>query len=303
MSNPSPPTLPVWALVTTIGLCVAFGGDQISRKVALTSFSPLESGAWAYALSAMLLWVYAYVRKVPWKPPSKRIALWHGLSALLFLLVNTLGLLGLQFTSAGRATIFIATYPFFVTIFAWLTVQREHLSIQKILGLCVACAGVILVLTQRVHSGGSHFVGDALVMLSSVLLAVMILHLRRVSHVVHPLQATLWQITLSVPAFIGSAFYFEKPSLWTHSAQSWLAILYQVFVINTLGFVVRAELIRRYGASTIAVFFFLTPVIGIVLSGLLLNEQIGLRTVVGGLIVGMGILLVQYSSRVRKGST
>jgi EamA-like transporter family. len=45
-------------------------------------------------------------------------------------------------------------------------------------------------------------------------------------------------------------------------------------------------------AGTVAVFYFLQPVVGISLGALLLGEQIGTTFVVGSLVVGSGVWLV-----------
>ena len=58
-------------------------------------------------------------------------------------------------------------------------------------------------------------------------------------------------------------------------------------------------LLRRYLASRLGVFLFMTPIFGVVLSVLLLDESVGLPFVAGSVLVLFGLLLAQRSSRRR----
>ena len=60
-------------------------------------------------------------------------------------------------------------------------------------------------------------------------------------------------------------------------------------------------LLRRYLASRLGVFLFMTPIFGVVLSVLLLDETVGLPFVGGSLLVLVGLLLAQVSRKRRHG--
>lgn len=76
------------------------------------------------------------------------------------------------------------------------------------------------------------------------------------------------------------------------SQRSPISIIRMRFAVNAIAFVVRAELFRRYNASEVAAFLFISPVIGLVLSHLLLGDPLTWAVGLGGILVACGISIV-----------
>jgi drug/metabolite transporter (DMT)-like permease len=95
--------------------------------------------------------------------------------------------------------------------------------------------------------------GDSLLLLASAVLGLMILHLRTVTRYVTPIQATLWQMGLSVPIFWLATIYFE-PLMFPGFSESWGGIVYMGLGVNAIAFVLRADLFRHYSTSTVSAF-------------------------------------------------
>ena len=85
-----------------------------------------------------------------------------------------------------------------------------------------------------------------------------------------------------------------------HTA-SWLALAYLVFVMSIGASLLWFWLLERGEASRLSAYYYLTPMLGLVLSWLLLREPLRLSDFVGGAVVGLGIALVQRapSSEIR----
>lgn len=285
--------MPLLAVLLALGVCILFGGNQTASKIALREFTPLWCAALAFTLSSIALWLYALVASVEWQPPSLLVWRLHGISAVLFVLFNAVALIGLQFTLASRASVFIAIHPFFVVIFNSLCPPREKLNIGKFLGLCLTFAGVLIVFSDRLTEQiGSSWGGDSLMVLAAALLGLIIVHIRTVTRHVCSTQATLWQMSLSVPLFWSTAWLLESPVTIPQLSQSWLGIFYMGLAVNAIAFVVRAELFRRYNASEVAAFLFISPVIGLILSHLLLGDPLTWTVGLGGILVSLGVFIV-----------
>ena len=286
-------SMPLWAVALALSVCALFGGNQVASKVALREFSPLLGGALAFTLASLALWIYALVRSLEWQPPSRLVWRLHSISAILFVLFNATALIGLQFTLASRASIFIAIHPFFVVIFNSLSPKREQISVGKFAGLCLTFAGVIIVFSDRFSPQiGASWVGDSLIVLAAALLGLIILHIRTVTCYVCSTQATLWQMSLSVPIFWLGAWMFESPLTMPPFSESWLGIVYMGLAVNAIAFAVRAELFRHYSANTVSAFLFTSPVIGLGLSHWLLGDPLTWAVGLGGAFVSLGISIV-----------
>ena len=76
-------------------------------------------------------------------------------------------------------------------------------------------------------------------------------------------------------------------------------LLYQGVVIAGLGFMVISYLLSRYPPSLIASFNFVSPISGVLLSALLLGEQITAPIIGGVVCVGAGLYFVSRSKTAR----
>jgi drug/metabolite transporter (DMT)-like permease len=277
------------ALVT----CVLFGGNQVASKIALQQFPPLLTAALAFTISSISLWMYAGCEGNKKRFPSAQIWRLHLLSAILFVLFNATALIGLQFTLASRASIFIAMHPLFVVLFNYLTPSREQIGWRRWVGLGLTFLGIFIVFSDRLapRSGASWF-GDGLILLASAVLGMLILHIRTVTHYVSSLQATLWRMSLSVPLFWLATLMFESPLIFSPLSHSWWGIIYMGLAVNALAFVLRAELFSRYSANTISVFLSISPLTGLWLSYWLLGEPLTRTVILGGAMIAIGVFLV-----------
>jgi drug/metabolite transporter (DMT)-like permease len=285
--------MPLGAVAIALFICALFGGNQVASKIALQQFPPMLCAALAFTLASTSLWIYAWFKDSEWQIPDRLIWRLHIISAILFVLFNAIALIGLQFTLASRSSIFIAMHPFFVVIFNYLTPSRERIGWCKWLGLGLTLVGVFVVFGDRlIPSSGASWIGDSLIILASALLGLIILHIRHVTRYVSPIQATLWQMGLSVPIFWLAALIFESPLTFLPFSESWWGIAYMGLAVNAIAFVVRAELFRRYSANTISAFLFISPITGLWLSYWFLGEYLTWTVALGGAMVALGVFLV-----------
>lgn len=289
--------MPPIAIAIALILCTMFASGMVSAKVAIGEFPPLFCGALAFTLASGAIWIYARIIGVPLQPPSPAIWRSHWISAILFLLAKVTLLGGLQWTLSIRANIFISVYPFFVVIFNSLVSRQERLQGSKLLGLCLTFAGVTIAFADRLSpQSGASWLGDSLILLASAFLALIVLHLRRVTRSVHPMQAIFWQVVLSLPMFWLAAFSFESPLALPQFSIAWLAIAYNGLITNAIGLVLRAELFRRYSASMVSSLLAFVPIIGLGLGHWLLGEPGNWTVGLGGAIVSFGVFIVYRST-------
>jgi drug/metabolite transporter (DMT)-like permease len=285
--------MPLSAVAIALVIGLLFGGNQVASKVALQQFPPMLCAALAFTLSSIALWVYTWFKDGEWQVPSRKIWRLHILSALLFVLFNAIALIGLQFTLASRASIFIAMHPFFVVVFNYLTPSREKIGWRKWLGLGLTLVGVFVVFSDRLVSlSAASWIGDSLILFASALLGLIILYIRYVTRYVSPIQATLWQMALSIPIFWLAALIFDSPLIFPHFSDSWWGIVYMGLMVNAIAFVVRAELFHHYSVSTVSAFLFISPITGLWLSYWLLGEPLTWTVGLGGAMVAVGVFLV-----------
>ncbi len=78
---------------------------------------------------------------------------------------------------------------------------------------------------------------------------------------------------------------------------AWTSLAFQSVLVGFASFLAWFWLLRRYLASRLSVFSFLTPLFGVAFGVLLLDDPVGLRFGAGALLVLAGIVLVNLRHR------
>ena len=105
-------------------------------------------------------------------------------------------------------------------------------------------------------------------------------------------QTLFAQLFFSIPVLGAAWLLFERGKSLSLSAPVLGAFGYQCVVVAFFSYLLWFWMIHRFPVSRLAAFTFLTPMFGVILSGLVLREPVPLLLWVGLVLVGAGIYLV-----------
>jgi drug/metabolite transporter (DMT)-like permease len=192
--------------------------------------------------------------------------------------------------------VFIYISPFVVALGMPFIARAERLSKPQMAGLLLAFAGVAWAFAEgfTAPAAGPHqLLGDALGVVAGVLWGATTLAIRGSALSSASAEKTLWyQLAISGVLLLLAALVAGEPMPARLSVLAWSSMLFQVLIVTFASYLVWFWLIRHYPATRLASFTLLTPVFGLVLGALLLNEPITLRLVVALAAVAAGIVLV-----------
>ena len=100
-----------------------------------------------------------------------------------------------------------------------------------------------------------------------------------------------WSI-FSLPCFFGLSFFLERGVSYQLSVSGVMAILYQGLVVAGFCFVSWTSILKKYSPSKLVVLFFTTPLFGVLLSYLLLDDEVSPSLIIGAGLVAFGIYIV-----------
>jgi drug/metabolite transporter (DMT)-like permease len=86
------------------------------------------------------------------------------------------------------------------------------------------------------------------------------------------------------------------------STRAWTALAWVVLVGTVIAYAFNNYALKRLESSTVASFIFLQPLIGVALAMFLLGETLTTRTVIGGILVVAGLLVVTRHEAVAVGT-
>ncbi len=105
-------------------------------------------------------------------------------------------------------------------------------------------------------------------------------------------QTLFAQLFFSIPILAAGSLIFERGKSVILAPLVVSAIVYQIFVVAFFSYLVWFWMIHRYPVSRLAAFTFLAPLFGVILSGILLKEDLTFQLWVGFCLVSSGIYLV-----------
>ena len=201
---------------------------------------------------------------------------------------------GIKFTTAGAAAILVATSPLFASGLAHLFIPRERLSLLRASGMLVAFAGVALLFVEDAGSllHDTTRLGNFISLVSAALLGGRLIFTSSLVRRIEPSRVMIWQMLLALPFFALGGGMLEEVSWEALSLRPVLGILYQGVVVAGFGFMVNAILLRRYNASVVIGFNFVSPLTGVWLANLMLLEPFTWQLLAGLITVAVGLVVI-----------
>lgn len=287
------------AVALMIGLTFSWGLNGVAAKITNTGFNPIFATCVRSALGALL--VLAWCR---WRGISlfgRDGSLWPGIFAgALFGLEFALIFFGLDFTSVARSALLVNTMPFWVLVGAHFLLG-ERMSVAKLGGLVLAFLGVAVVFSDRLSLiGPNALAGDVMSLAAGALWGATTLVIKSTRLVrANAEKILLYQLVVS--AFVVLPLVpLAGPVLREVSAVSIGTLLFQAVYIAAFTYVLWFWLMRRYPAAGLSSFAFLTPVFGVLLGGVILDEPLSPRLFVALAMIAVGLVIVNRPQRKRE---
>lgn len=200
---------------------------------------------------------------------------------------------GLAHTTGVRASIIEGVNVFIAILVASLIFHQEELNGRKIIGSVIGFSGVVLVnLTGDVGAGGFQLMGDGFIVLSTVAYAFSSVYLKRYSKEEDPVVLSGWQFVLGGLIMVVCGLLFGG-RLDTVRAAGIAMLVYLAFV-SAVAYSLWGILLKYNPISRVAVFGFMNPVFGVILSAILLREadSLGVMCLISLVLVCAGIYIV-----------
>jgi drug/metabolite transporter (DMT)-like permease len=289
-------TAPRLSAASVVGLFVfvvlAWGLTWVAMKVVVREMTPVWAvAARTWIAVAVLVPAVALTGQLV-LPPRRDvpvvlvIALFH-MAAFAVLMTA-----GLQHVSAGRTIVLGYTTPLWVAPAAWFFL-REPISVRRACGIGLGLGGLLLLFDPRTFDWYDRdaLFGNCLILGAAVCWSVSIVYTRAHRWVASPFQLVLWQMLLAAVVLTGAAIALEGGPRVVLSATALVALLYNGAVGTALGFWAMTVVNKELPAVVTSLGVLATPVVGLMLSALLLHERVDATLVLSSLLILTGIAI------------
>jgi len=217
-----------------------------------------------------------------------------GLGFIIIPFNQAMYLVGQSMTGAGHGSLLFATVPIWILIGALIHL-RERPSMRRIMGIIVAMAGVVVVMTTgAVEISTEYLWGDLIILLAVLAWAYYTILGKPLLRKYGALRVTAYALASgSLMYFPFGVFAAYRLDYTAVPAEAWWSVVYAALGVSVVAYVLWYWVLKYMEASRVAVFHNVQPFIASGVAYLWLNEPLGLSFVIGGLIALGGVLLAE----------
>ena len=281
-----------------IVLCMCWGFQQITIKVAAAGISPIMQAGLRSIIATVLLLVWAQLRGI--RLFGRDGTLKGGMAAgALFAAEFVFIYAGLAHTTASRMVVFIYLAPCLTALGLQWFVPGERLNAGQWTGVALAFLGVALAFADGFSTAkGSTLIGDAFGVVAAALWAATTVLIR--STRLNSASATktlFYQLGISALILPFASLVAGEPGIIALTPKVVASLVYQAVIVAFASYLAWFWLLTRYLAGRLAVFSFLTPLFGVAFGVILLAEPLSTAFLGAALLVGAGIVLVNRPTK------
>ncbi len=280
-----------------------WGGMYVISDVVLQTIPPFTLLTVRLVMGALVLspMVIPFVLRQSTRPSRRQI--------VQMLLVGLVGFgvsVGAQFvgtdkSTAVNGTLVTSSSPAFILLFAVL-ILRERLTGQRIAAVVLATIGVIVIIDPANADFRSEtFAGDTALAVAALTWGLYAVLVRKVSAQLDTLVVTFFAflggLLLTIPA---ATLELPQRPPGEITPTIVLGVLYLGVVSTAVAMWMWNRAFALVDASVASLYFFAQPLVGTLLSVILLNQQMTLNLWIGSGLIAAGVLLSIYIRRKRE---
>lgn len=288
------------AILKALCAVIFWGASFVATKIALQYIVPTALVWIRFAMGVAVLGLAVGLNK-QFSLPSGRewgyFALLGFLGITFHQWLQSTGLLTAQATTTAWI---VASTPMFIALLGFF-VLRERLAWYQVAGIVLASLGVLLIVTKgnlSSLSSGLSTPGDFLVLISAVNWAVFST-LSRPGLKKHPATLMMFYV-MTFGWLFTSLLFFAGSGVRDINAvplDGWAAIAFLGVFCSGIAYIFWYDALQVLPVAQTGAFLYLEPIITVVVAALLIREALLLATLIGGILILVGVGLVNRPSR------
>ncbi|HDE3787135.1 DMT family transporter [Staphylococcus aureus] len=260
-------------------------------KIALNDFSAESLSAFRLILATIILLPFVIIKKLP-TPELRDIPVIFILGFCGFVIYHTALNFGETLISAGISGILVSTTPIFSSALAYIFL-KEHFSKWNWLSSLVAFIGISIISISKDDYTTINVLGVFIILLASFSESLYFTFQKKYIEKYGFIAFTLYTIMASSPFML---IFIPEIINDIHDATftSIVSVLYLAIFPTIIPYVLLAYIVKSVGVSDATMSLYLTPIVSLLLSYLLLDELPTTLAIIGGIITLLGVSLSNF---------
>jgi drug/metabolite transporter (DMT)-like permease len=286
---------PTWKTLLAFAIIYfVWGSTFLAIRVGVREVPPFLFAAMRFLVAGLVLfgWMIARGEGSPNRRQWMSVFL---LALLIFVLDYGLLFWAEQLVPSGTAAVMMATTPMFMALSEIILLRTQRLSARLAVALVIGLGGVAVLVSHSLNLGGAPIDRAAAV---ALIIAAMSWSVASALTRKLPLppskvmrsgaQMLAGGVLLALTAAALGEFRLFRPA--TVSAGAWLALVYLIVAGSIIAFTAYVWLIHHESPTKVGTFAYVNPVVAVLLGYFLADEALGLRTILGTLLVLISVV-------------
>ncbi|HEY0434381.1 MAG TPA: EamA family transporter [Chitinophagaceae bacterium] len=274
-------------------VCFFWGTTWLGSKQGVKYMPALEMVGMRHLIAGICYVIFFTFKGYRW-PRGRDWATIILLGSLNFLFSNGLNTWGVEYISAGLASIIAAVFPLWLVIINLFTV-RAPLPRGALAGLLTGFAGVCIIFAEHLHDflNNDFRFGIILSVIATWAWALGTIVTKQKASSFNPYFSLGFQmifsgaVLCSTQKIMGSAVNITQIP-W----QAWAALAYLVSIGSIISFIAYIYALQHLPAAQTSIYAYINPVVAVIFGGILFGERLTVFIAIGGLVALIGVYLV-----------
>ena len=288
---------PAWKVLLAFAIIYfVWGSTFLAVRIGVREVPPFLLAAIRFWIAGLALYGWMVARGEP-LPTARQWTSAFLLAILIFVFDYGLLFWAEQRVPSGIAAVMMATIPVFMALSEILLLRTQRLTLRLSMGLLVGIGGVAVLMSHSLNLGGGTIDTAGAVALivaamswsvASALTLKLPLPSSKVMNSGAQMLAGAVLLTLTA-AILGEFHRFHPRAV---SREAWLSLLYLIVAGSIMGFTAYVWLIHHESPTKVGTYAYVNPVVAVLLGYFFGGEGLGMRTVLGTVLVLVSVLVI-----------
>ena len=287
------PDGPSGALGVLLALGCIWGSSFLFIEVLVDETGPIEIATGRLAIGAVAILGFVALRQLRMRWTPSLLVKAGALALVANILPFALIAWGQEHIESGTASVLNSTMPIFTSVFAAAYLPGERFTPSRMAGLVLGFLGV-LVLTGKdvLDITDSSVLGQFAVIAAAACFGLGSVVSRTLLRSTDPISLSALQVTAGTVLSIPLLFAVSGTPDYGLSAEAWLSLLALGAGSTGIAYVAYLWLIDVLGSVRASLVTYIIPIVGLFLGWAVLDEGIGVNTLVGSALIIGGVAIV-----------
>ena len=273
-----------------------WGSTFLAIRVGVREVPPFLLAAMRFFVAGLALYVWLIARGER-SPKAREWASAFLMASLIFVCDYGSLFWAEQRVPSGIAAVMLAMIPVFMALSEIIFLRTQRLTLRLGVALLIGIAGVAVLVSRSLDLGGAPVdrLGALVLIFASVSWSLASVLSRKLPLPESKMMSSGAQmlaggILLTLAA--GGLGEFRNFHVASVSRGAWLALLYLIVAGSIIGFTAYVWLIHHESPTKVGTYAYVNPVVAVLVGYFLGGEALGLRTILGSLLVLVSVVVI-----------